>query len=157
MDVPKDAIWLDFNHFRAVLDLQFTPDDFTEKSHTFIRDILDDKGIKYLAVPMTDDGNNDLDRLFTVTSNQLEFWDGEFQEKRSKILVKCGVGVSRSVAVLIDYLCKRDRLTYAEAKSKIANVDKYNYGGMPIGIDSMIEFYLRARYPNISSAFGDYE
>src|SRR6185369_2541926 len=115
-DVPKEAHWLQFNHFRAVLDLQFTPDDFTEKSHQFVKETLEDLGIRYLAVPMWDDENADLNQLYTITGNQLEFWDGEYHNSRDKILVKCGVGVSRSVSVLIDYYCKRDRLTYSDAK-----------------------------------------
>jgi protein-tyrosine phosphatase len=153
-DVPKNAKWLDFNHFRAVLDLQFTPDDYTLKSMSFIRDTLNELNINYSAVPMGDGENPNLNELFNIASNILEDWDVRFTEKRHKILVKCGVGVSRSVAVLIDYYCKRDRLTYTEAKIRIANVDRYNYGGMPISINPIFEIYLRTKYPDLTS-FGE--
>lgn len=152
-DVPKNAKWLEFNHFRAILDLQFTPSDFTSKSESFIFSILDELGIKYAAVLMSDDENNDLKRLFDKTSDILEEWDGLYKGRRDKILVKCGAGVSRSVAVLIDYYCKRDRLTYSEAKAIISKVDRYNYGGLPIGIHPYLENYLRNTYPE-TSAFG---
>lgn len=153
IDVPSDVKWLNLNHFRAILDLQFTPDDYSHKSHQFVKDTVENLSIKYLAVPMTDGENYDLKDLYTVTSNQLEFWDGEFTNRRDKILIKCGVGVSRSVSVLIDYYCKRDRLTYTEAKARISNVDRYNHGGLPISIDIVLAEHLKEQYPDIS-AFG---
>lgn len=154
VDVPKDASWLEFHHFRAVLDLQFTPFDFSLKSSNTVRDMLDEQGIKYLAVPMSDDENNDLDSLFEITNNQLSQWDELYKESRDKILVKCGVGISRSVSVLISYYCQRDRLTYTEAKARIASHDQYNYGGLPIGIELNIDQYLRIRYPDVT-LFGE--
>lgn len=152
-DVPEDAKWLKFNNFRGILDLQFTPDDYTAKSFHYIKDELEDLSINYFAVPMTDGENNDLDYTFRATSNQLELWDGEFTHRRDKILVKCGVGVSRSVAVLIDYFCKRDRLTFTEAKIRVSKPDQFNLSILPIGINPALEQYLHSRYPDLS-AFG---
>jgi len=152
-DVPEDGKWLKLNNFRAVLDLQFTPDDYTARSFQYIKDELQDLSIEYFAVPMTDGENYDLDYTFRATSNQLEFWDGQFTERRDKILVKCGVGVSRSVAVLIDYFCKRDRLTYTEAKIRVSKPDRF-FSMLPVGIHPDLEWYLRNRYPDLS-AFGE--
>lgn len=154
IDVPKDARRLNLNFFRAVLDLQFTPDDFTTKSNAFIKDTLSDAGIEYTAIPMYDGDNNNLITIFDVTYNQLHAWKERFKGPRDKILVKCGVGVSRSVAVLINYYCAEERLTFTEAKQRIGNVDKYNYGGLPISIHPDLEHYLHGRYPDLS-AFGE--
>jgi hypothetical protein len=156
IDVPKDAKWLKINGFRAILELQFTQIDYTDKSFYFIRDTLEDLSIEYFAVPMNDGENYNINRLFEITRNQLQEWDSKFTRNRDKILVKCGVGVSRSVAVLIDYYCYRDRLTYSEAKIKISNVDKYNYGGLPISIEETFVRFLKSKYPDIS-AFGEKE
>lgn len=153
--MPKDAKWLKLNRFRAVLDLQFTPTDYSKKSHNFIRDTLEEQSIEYLPVPMNDGENSNIESLFEVGYNQLADWDEKFTLRNEKILVKCGVGVSRSVAMLIYYYCVRDRLTYTEAKIRISAKDIDNYGGLPISIDMMLEIFLKSKFPDLTSAFGE--
>lgn len=156
VDVPNDAKWLQLNEFRAVLDLQFTKDDYFPKSAQFIKDTLEYVGIDYYAIPMNDGLNQNIDSLFEVGYNILDDWDKKYTHRRDKILVKCGVGVSRSVAMLANYYCTRDRLTFTEARSRIQRIDKFNSGGLPIMIADELDFYLRNEYPDLS-AFGERE
>jgi protein-tyrosine phosphatase len=157
VDVPKDVLWLKTNRFRAILDLQFSPSDYSQKSHHYISEILQEAGIEYLALPMNDGETPNLENLYEVAANQLAAWDEKYNKRGEKILVKCGVGVSRSVSILIYYYCIRDRLTFTEARAKVRRADNYNYGGLPISIDQIFEIFLKTKFPDISSASGEIE
>lgn len=155
-DVPEDAKFLARFHFKAVLDVQFTAENFIEHTVAFIEKHLKEVGIEYFALPMVDGENSNLGRIFDITRRQLEIWDEKYTNKNDRILVKCGVGVSRSVACLIHYYCTRDRLRYTEAKRRIASVDRKNYGGLPISIDGALEKELKRMFPDEkASAFGE--
>lgn len=152
-DVPKDAQWLAKNNFKAVLDLQFTPDNFTPKLYKFVEDSLREVNIEYYPLPMVDGDSPNLDRIFTLATTQLELWDQRYVGRFEKILVKCGVGVSRSVSCLIHYYCSRDRISYSEAKERITRVDKTAYAGLPISVHPELERRLKTLFP-AESAFG---
>lgn len=158
-DVPEDSKWLALNEFRAVLDLQFVPpvDTYFYASSGYIKDELEKQGINYLAIPMADGENPNLKSIFEVGYNQIIDWDEKFTHRRDKILIKCGVGVSRSVAMLINYYCVKERLTFTESREKIRRVERFNGVLLPISIDSVLEQFLRNSYPDMSSAFGERE
>jgi protein-tyrosine phosphatase len=146
-DVPKDAAFLKQFGFRAVLDLQHTPENFNPINAQFISGILKEHDIDYKYLLMNDGDNADPSSLFDTGEEILGEWDEQFDKRNDKILVKCGVGVSRSVAMLANYYCMRDSVTYREAIARIQVADRYNQGGLPISPASQFIEYLRKQFP----------
>lgn len=146
-DVPVDAKWLASQGIEFVLDLQFTPDSYLPENEDFIRVTLWNNKIEYKTILMYDGDNDNIERIFEDSHNILTDWETKFSNRWSKILIKCGVGVSRSPAVLINHLCIRDRLNYGEARWRIASNDNHMVAP-PISIDRFFEVYLKTKYPD---------
>jgi len=157
-NIEKDALWLKINNIKAVLELQFTPDFGPAYTQLFeyIKEELSKSNIEYFAVPMYDGPNSDIESIFDTTYEKLQEWEHQFNKRFEKILVKCGVGVSRSVATLIHYYCVRDRLTYDEALFRVQRAD-YSGELLPISIERFFDLYLRTKFPEYESAFGEKE
>lgn len=149
VDVPKDAIWLREMDIKYVLDLQFTPDTYLLANEMFIREQLEKQGIGYHVTPMTDDDNNyHLGDIFDSTNALLQDWEEKIKDKRfEKILIKCGVGVSRSPAVLINHFCERYRLSFVESRDKLRRMD-VQVAVVPISINPVFQLYLQSKFPD---------
>lgn len=162
VDVPEDVKWLSSAGFVAVLDLQFTKllssaEDFRIQSK-FIGDTCLSKGIDYQAIQMNDGFNSNLGEIFNAAYQHLDIWDKLFVGKRDRILIKCGVGVSRSPSILIYYYCRRDNISFKEARDRISSTDwQITNMGLPIYISQEFEMWLKERFPDDPSVFGEVE
>lgn len=140
-NLPENVKFLQANNIKAVLDLQFLPDDSVysasqqEAMILYIRDELEKVGIRYKIVKMRDDEFNlDLEYAFTEGSLFLIDAEEDFADKGDKILVKCAAGISRSPSMLINYLCASRRISYLEALQYVReNEEKYGvwFGASP--------------------------
>jgi protein-tyrosine phosphatase len=152
-DLDEDIKFLKENKFRAVLDLQFTYYD--EVNTADIQEMLDT--IEYKAIPMMDGDGNNLREIFQEGYDFLIDADSFYTEKKDKILVKCGAGVSRSSAMLIAYFCESRRMSFREAKNYV-RVQEDKDWNMQWHADPapIFQFFLRNKYPE-SSVFGEKE
>jgi len=148
VDVPSDIKWLKRCGFKGVLDLQFTTFDYNRASVLTIKEACNEVGIEYQALPLDDGPNDDIGTRFEVAYSTLLDWDTKFNNRNDKILVKCGAGVSRSVATLAYFFCRRDSRPYNEIKSLIQRTNyPYSYETMPISVDAFFEKWLKERFP----------
>jgi protein-tyrosine phosphatase len=115
VNVGDDAKLLTQLNVACVLDLQYTPDepDFNKSAEFTIRQVLEHNNIQYWVIPMFDGPNKNLDELFEEGYNAISAWLAEIKHK--KILIKCSVGVSRSAAMLIYFLCRSQGTDYQTA------------------------------------------
>ena len=67
---------------------------------------------KYLHIPLYDSKTQDLGNYIEKFNNFIE----EGSMNNNKILIHCGEGVSRSVAVCLMYLITKKGMTYSEAR-----------------------------------------
>jgi len=165
-DIERDTEWLKMENIRAVLDMQYVPYDSANLPY-FVKSYLADEGIEYLSIPMYDgEMNENLAELYTLGENTLEDWDKRFTHKRDRILVKCAAGISRSVSQYLNYICKRDGLTYWRAESEFSKREAkwaMSYGDRdfwPGGPGPWFTHFLTKKYINNGpqgSAFGDVE
>lgn len=133
----------------AVLDLQFTPED-QGLAYAATTEACQDAGIAYKVVRMRDDEfNRDIENLFARTYNILDIWADEFPGEDQKILVKCGVGTSRSPAVLINYYCVANRWTFTEAKQYIEDAEA-DWSQLGLALDPFFTYTLKNMYPDPS-------
>lgn len=117
-DVPEDIDYLKDENIVAILDLQFTDND-SQAPVSYCYEQCQKAGIDYRALRM-DDGETEntvqaMD-IFQVGVEIIESLVEKYPDKKQRILIKCGVGVSRSPAMFIAYLCQTERWTYDEAK-----------------------------------------
>lgn len=156
-NIEKDVEYLADNGFKAVIDVQFTPDDEVDTND--ILEMLADEGIAYQSIWMYDsDYNQDLDGILNTSAEYLTEADEYFINKKDKILVKCGAGVSRSAAILINYLCQSRRLTFDEALNYVRNQEQKNFDYMlGVSLEPSFACRLRQKYPETESAFGEKE
>ena len=141
--------------FKAVLDLQFTPDDDINPR---IVEKVTDAGMEYERILFYDaEYNVDLEGIFEEGYEILDAWDKKYQEKDDKLLIKCGAGISRSVAMLCNYYCISRRMSYQEAADYIRS-KKNPYDISPqFGILYAFQKHLQTKFPDSSSAFGEKE
>ena len=156
-NIEKDVAYLADNGFKAVIDVQFTPDDDVNTND--ILEKLADEGIAYQSIWMYDsEYNQDLDGILDTSAQYLTEADEYFTNKKDKILVKCGAGVSRSAAILINYLCQSRRLEFLEALNYVRTQEQKNFDYMlGISLDPSFTFHLLKKYPTTFSAFGKKE
>lgn len=116
-NLPEDVKFLEENRIEAVLDLQFTPAD-DETAPAGVNAALATVGIDFAYLTMYDvtlfgtDMGYDIEDAFIKGIKVLT----EFAEKYDRVLVKCGVGMSRSPAMLAAYLCDSNKsANYDEA------------------------------------------
>lgn len=161
--IERDTEWLKTENIRAVLDLQYTPwDEKNVPEH--VKDYLEDNDIAYHYIIMEDGWDSNLSSLFEAGETMLAYWDSLFSNRKDRILIKCGAGVSRSVSQYLNYICKRDEIPFQEAyrdyrnkEDKWANIyaEENYWPGMPT-----IEFvqFLDKKYPSEKkSLFGEVE
>ena len=144
VNLNEDIKWLTIFKFKAVLDLQFSKFDYNRASILSIKEVCDETGIEYQALPLDDGYNDDIGTRFEVAYATLLDWDTKFIGKTDRILVKSGAGISRSVATLAYFYCRRDLLSYKKVRTQIQSRD---YSGQPIGVDSFFEKWLLERFP----------
>ena len=162
-NVPVDIQWLKAENIRAVLDLQYTPNDDDSRPN-FIFGILSEEDIVYSYIKMYDgDYNWDIGAIFDLGESYLRIWDSFITEKKSRILIKCGAGVSRSVAHYLNYVCFRDKISFREALANFRDAEnewaKVNadQNFWPASLDPSFVDYLNKKYPVKESAFGEIE
>lgn len=150
VDVPKDTAWLEQVGIKAVLDLQFTKDAFNFRSQSkYIENECLSHHIDYVAIPLDDGPNEDVERVFGQAYETLYEWENLYTGKGDHILIKCGVGVSRSPAVLTYYYCKRDKISFVEARERFKFSDYMNSNaGLPISMAYFFEKFLKERFPD---------
>jgi hypothetical protein len=160
-NAPIDIQWLKTENIRAVLDLQFTPND-DDSRPDFIFDMLDEEDIAYSHIKMFDgDYNWDLKEILDLGEALLKDWDLTYTKKKDRILIKCGAGVSRSVAHYLNYICGRDEICFADALANFRNAEiewaKINadLNFWPASPDYSFKDYLNKKYPIKESAFGE--
>lgn len=162
-NIERDAEWLKTENIRAVLDLQYTIDDNTNVPN-FVKTYLVDEGIEYEYIQMYDASyNRDIAGLYERGQSILEAWDNKFTNKKDRILIKCAGGVSRSVSHYLNYICKRDNISYIEARENLWQRERelmgYSDGtffwmGEP---NLAFEVFLSAKYPSPYRASDYYE
>jgi protein-tyrosine phosphatase len=141
----------------AVLDLQYTTIDEIDDT---VPIALTKEGIEYKRINMYDgEYNADLAKILDEGAEWLSVMELKVDE--NNILVKCGAGVSRSAAMLINYLCMSRRLTFHEVRNSIRTTEENGkwLSGMVLGIslDPSFTYELSKRYPEYGSAFGEKE
>lgn len=135
-NLPENIKILQFHNIKAVLDLQFLPDNSVysvgsqEAMILHIKEELEKVGIDYKAIKLRDDEFNlnleiDLAEGGMFLEQMEEKHKGEIRKPAKKviqmgkrpsgILVKCAAGISRSPTMLINYLCETRRMSYLEA------------------------------------------
>lgn len=157
-DIFLDVERLRVNKIVAVLDLQYTLIDEIDDT---IKDTMEREGINYKQVRMYDgEYNQNLSGILDETEEWLAVQELKISPKEN-ILVKCGAGVSRSAAVLINHLCIAKRLTYFEALNLVRNNEEHGrwLSGFewPVSLDPSFQYELNKRYPEYDSAFGEKE
>lgn len=88
--------------------------------HTFDRDDAEERLIAETHVPLEDVGNGDGD-LLPILRRAVPMIERSIALRRP-VLVHCMAGVSRSAAVVIAYLMRRDRLPFYSAFVQLASV-----------------------------------
>src|SRR3989304_8008242 len=131
-NVPKDLDELKYLGIKAILDLQFIPwETMYDKNDTlssikFITDEAKEEDIHYEAILMRDDEHNVyLPDLLLQGYEFIASMEKVFSKRKDKILIKCGAGISRSPAMLINYLCIKNRWSYVEALNYIREKEEY--------------------------------
>jgi len=181
-NVGKDAQFLADNSIFAVLDLQFTPED-SSLGIAAVTEALRDKSINSLFIRMFDsEFNQDLLGIFEQAFETISRWEEELDIRASdaakistkpqlgglgnsspRILIKCGAGNSRSVCVLIAYLCMSKRWTFEFAKNWVQELEddwlgishaESHFFGVGIGMEPFFTFKLRELFPETTSVFG---
>jgi len=157
-DIFIDVLQLDRHKIRAVLDLQYTMIDEIDNT---VPEALKKEGIAYKRINMYDgEYNQNLGQILDEGAEWLSVMELKIEPK-AFILVKCGAGVSRSAAMLINYLCMSRRMTYDEASQGIHTIEENGrwLSGMILGVslDPSFDYELRKRYPEYGSAFGEKE
>jgi hypothetical protein len=162
-DIERDIEWLKTENIRAILDMQYTPSD-DPNLYRYVAGLVREEGILYHNILIYDgDYNYNVGELFDEGADYLEKCDKGFTDKKDRILVKCGVGASRSVAMYLNYICKRDSLDLIEAFTNLQNAEDswalLNGGAnfYPAMPDISFITYLAKKYPVQKSAFGDIE
>lgn len=160
-DIERDTKWIKTENIRAILDVQYTNYD-SPNVPGYIKNHLKDEDIQYEYILMHDgEGNDSLENIFTKGQEILTDWDNQFTNKKDRILIKCGAGVSRSVSQYLNYRCYRDSISFRDAyeqfrdnEDRWANIyaDENFWPGMPSR-----EFvkYISEKYPTNDSAFGE--
>jgi protein-tyrosine phosphatase len=157
-DIFLDVQRLKLNKIGAVLDLQYT---FVDEIDNTVPDALEKEGIEYKRINMYDgEYNQNIGKIFDEGAEWLAVAELKVEPKKF-ILVKCGAGVSRSAAMLINYLCMARRLTYSEVLNNIKVTEENGkwLSGMMLGVslDPSFDYELKKRYPDYDSAFGEKE
>lgn len=140
-NLPENVKFLQANNIKAVLDLQFLPDDSVysasqqEAMILYIKDELEKVGIDYKVIKLRDDEFNlNLEIDLAEGGLFLEKMEEKYTGKREFILVKCAAGISRSSTMLINYLCETRRMSYLEGLAYVRkNESKYGvwFGASP--------------------------
>lgn len=134
----------------AVLDLQYTPDDhkFNKEAEQRIKAILEHNEIEYWITPMFDGEQEHIEDIFTEGHDALFSWLGTLDSK-TRLLVKCGNGVSRSPAMLIYFYCQEMNMSYEAAYNLI-------YKAGDIYIDSFFKDWLKVKFSSYrDEVFGE--
>jgi hypothetical protein len=181
-DIEKDAKFLKDNNIFAVLDLQFTNED-SSLGIASVTEAMSKNLINFHFIRMFDsEFNPDFEGILEEAFGVLSEWEKALDIQASdaakiigksqlvslgfsspKILVKCGAGNSRSVCVLIAYLCMSRRWSFEFAKNWVQDLEDVWLGinhatshffGMGIGMESFFTFKLRELFPENISAFG---
>jgi protein-tyrosine phosphatase len=64
----------------------------------------------YLHIPL-----DDIDNITSHIPSILSFLDASLQQSNSKVLVHCALGINRSVAAVVAYVCHRKEINSGEA------------------------------------------
>lgn len=144
-DITRDPELLTYHRIGAVLDLQYTETD-AESMPYDCAVACAEFDIQYEWIPFSDIDTyapSYLSDIFEEAHSVLNEFEEEFP--KHKILVKCGMGTSRSPSALIYHLCKRDSLPYQEVLSALRNAE-YN---KPLGVSPNPAFaaFLRKEFP----------
>ena len=70
----------------------------------------EDKGIKYLRIPIQDSCETQISDYFDLTHEFIE----EALKNNENILVHCYAGISRSPTIVMSYLMKKNKLSFKE-------------------------------------------
>ena len=160
-NVERDIKWLKEHNIRAVLDLQYTLDD-NPNLPIFVKNRLADEGIEYHSILMWDgEWNYSVHAIFLEGENKLELWDTTFTGKKDRILVKCGAGISRSVSQYLNYICFRDKVSFADALAEFSRAE-YKWASMyaetnfwPGSPDWCFRSLLARKHSRNGSIFGE--
>lgn len=91
---------------------------------------FEDKGIKYLKIPIRDYDTEDITPYFEEAYNFIE------SAKDCKLLIHCVLGRSRSFAFVVMYMMRKFKLTYEEA-NKIVN-ERRLLGQINLGFEEQL-------------------
>ncbi len=135
-NLPQNIKFLQSKNVKAILDLQFLPEDVVWSANQqrgmifYIKDELEKAEIEYKYIFMRDDElNNDFEDILIQGSTFLQQMEEKYPEKKEGILVKCAAGISRSPTLLINYLCESRRMNFYEGLNYVRkNEDRYGIG-----------------------------
>lgn len=154
-DVPEDTKWLSHVGFRAVLDLQHLPGTDPVSIATVAMYCTNNE-ILYHAIEMEDGENKALDKLYENAYDVLTSWDTMLDGFSDKILIKCGVGVSRSVSVYIYYLCMSRNWNFTQAYNFVRDREMFNGNRSTVALDIVLRTFLENKFGiEKKSAFGE--
>jgi len=181
--IGNDAQFLKDNSIFAVLDLQFTNED-SSFGITAVTEAMSKNTINFHCIRMEDsEFNPDFEGILEEAFGVLSEWEKLLDIQASdaakivgktqlvglgisspKILVKCGAGNSRSVCVLIAYLCMSRRWSFEFAKNWVQNLEddwlginhaESHFFGAGIGMEPFFTYKLRQLFPENISVFGE--
>ena len=78
-----------------------------------LKNFYEREGIfKYLNIPLYDSKKQNLEKYIIISNNFIE----EGSRNNNRVLIHCGEGVSRSVAICLMYLITKKGMTFSKAK-----------------------------------------
>lgn len=151
--IQKDIEYLKTLNIKAILDLQATPSDVDSSEMSgainFIKETVKESGIDYLMLPMSDDEFNvDLGTVLYEGTKFLSEMEKKYPAKKEKILIKCGAGISRSPAQLINYLCQTRSMSFIDALSYVRMKEDLEGLGLGVGLNPIFYEHLKTMYPD---------
>lgn len=116
-DIDNDPDLLAHYNVKAVVDLQYSPDDDWKNLTKTVENRLAEYDIDYAPFVLYDsDYNVDAREVFMAAADKIaEFIAQNADSKRDAVLIKCGAGLSRSVTALIWYLGYYRQMSYVQA------------------------------------------
>lgn len=147
-NIKEDPTLLSYYNIKAVLDLQFVGDE-GDASAWQVHQNLEPVSIEYTYLDMPDITTYnpaELDDLFEIGHEILTTYETSYPKAGHKILVKCGMGNSRSPAMLAYHLCKKDDISYQAVINMFKDAEE---GVSFIGSQPNEQFaaVLRKRFP----------